>query len=156
MLFKLAQSPLNPQRVYVLAVPRPDNPQAARARPGLYSSVDAGKAWTLAAAASRFPVASIFSIGADAGSVGEVYVLLPPLGSRGVYMSTDAGQHWGALPSLPTTDPSSIRGVRVLADPVHPERLFLWSIASGLFESEDSGTTWMPAPGVTGGIFAFS
>jgi photosystem II stability/assembly factor-like uncharacterized protein len=157
MLFKLAQSPVDPQRVYVLAVPRPDNPGAARASPGLYTSADAGKTWRLAAAASRFPVSSIFTIGAGGDTPGEVYVVLPGLAEHGVYVSTDAGQTWRALPVLPTTDPSGVLGVSVPGgDPSHLERLFLWSIASGLFESNDSGATWMPATGITGGIFAFS
>ncbi len=157
MLFKLAQSPFDPQRVYVLAVLRPDNPQAARASPGLYTSADAGKTWRLAAAASRFPVSSIFTIGAGGGGPGEVYVVLPALADHGVYVSSDAGQTWRALPVLPTTDPSGVLGVPAPGGgPAHQERLFLWSISSGLFESDDGGATWIPASGITGGIFAFS
>jgi photosystem II stability/assembly factor-like uncharacterized protein len=157
MLFKLAQSPIDPERVYVLAVPRPDNPKAARTSPGLYTSADAGKTWRLAAAASRFPVSSIFTIGAGGSAPGEVYIILPALADQGVYVSTDTGQTWRALPKLPTTDPSGVLGVSASSsDPAHQERLFLWSIASGLFESDDSGTTWAAASGITGGIFAFS
>jgi photosystem II stability/assembly factor-like uncharacterized protein len=157
MLFKLAQSPVDPQRVYVLAVPRPDNPRAARASPGLYTSSDAGTTWRLAAAASRFPVSSIFTIGTGAGTPGEVYVVLPALADHGVYVSSDAGQTWRALSVLPTTDPSGVLGVPTPGgNPSHPERLFLWSISSGLFESNDNGATWIPASGITGGIFAFS
>jgi photosystem II stability/assembly factor-like uncharacterized protein len=157
MLFKLAQSPVDPQRVYVLAVPRPDNPRAARASPGLYTSTDTGQTWRLAVAASRFPVSSIFTIGVGGGAPGEVYVILTALADRGVYVSTDAGQTWRALLKLPTTDPSGLLGVRApSSDPAHQERLFLWSIASGLFESDDGGTTWTAASGITGGIFAFS
>jgi hypothetical protein len=157
MLFKLAQSPLDPERVYVLAVPRPDNPGAARARSGLYTSADAGKTWRLAAPASRFAVSTIFTIGAGGGAPGEVYVVLPALADHGVYVSTDAGQTWHALPVLPTTDPSGVLGVPAPgAGPAHQERLFLWSISSGLFESGDNGASWTAASGITGGIFAFS
>jgi photosystem II stability/assembly factor-like uncharacterized protein len=156
MLFKLAQSPLDPQRVYVLAVPRPDNPGAARAIPGLYTSADAGQTWRLAAAASHFPVSSLFTIGAGGGAPGEVYVMLPTLANHGIYVSTDAGQTWRALPALPTTDPSGILGVPAPGGQAHQERLFLWSISSGLFESDDTGATWRVASGISGGIYAFS
>jgi photosystem II stability/assembly factor-like uncharacterized protein len=157
MLYKLAQSPLDPHRVYVLAVPRPDDPRAAQASPGLYTSADAGKTWRLAAAASQFPVSSIFTIGAGGGAPGEVYVVLPTLADHGVYVSTDAGQTWRALPALPSTDPSGVLGVPAPGgDPAHPEQLFLWSISSGLFESNDNGATWTAASGISGGIFAFS
>ncbi len=156
MIFKFAQSPLDPQRVYVLAVLRPDDPQAARAAPGLYTSADAGKTWALAAAASSFPVSSLFSVGAGAGSPGQVFVLIPTLGNRGVYTSSDAGEHWQALPTLPTTDPGGIVGMPLSGNGRQKQHLFLWSVASGLFESDDDGTSWTPASGVSGGIFSLS
>ncbi|MGO8947198.1 MAG: hypothetical protein ACLQUY_05950 [Ktedonobacterales bacterium] len=156
MLFKFAQSPLNPQRVYVLAVPRPDDPEAARAAPGLYTSADAGKTWKLAAAAADFPVSSLFSIGAGASSSGEVFVVIPSLGDRGVYASSDAGEHWQALPTLPTTDPGGILGMPLTSNGRQLQRLFLWSVASGLFESDNDGMSWAPAPDISGGIFSFS
>lgn len=148
MIFKLAQSPVDPQRVYVLGVPRPDNPQAAKAPVGIYTSADAGQTWKLAAAASVFPTSSIFSIGTGSASAGQVYALLPSLGNHGVYMSNDAGKTWNVLPTLPTTAPGGI-----IADPARPGHVFLWSISDGLFESADSGATWTPAPGIQGGVY---
>ncbi|HLJ80035.1 MAG TPA: hypothetical protein VKT52_01035 [Ktedonobacterales bacterium] len=148
MIFKLAQSPVDPQRVYVLAVPRTDNPQAAKAPVGIYTSTDAGQTWKLAAAASVFPSSSIYSIGTGSASAGQVYAILQSLGNHGVYVSNDAGKTWNALPELPTTDPGGI-----IADPAHPGHVFLWSIADGLFESADSGATWTPAPGIQGGVY---
>jgi photosystem II stability/assembly factor-like uncharacterized protein len=156
MLFKFAESPLDFSRVYVLAVPRPDDPEAARATPGLYTSTDAGRTWKLAAAASAFPVPSLFSVGAGASSPGEVFLLVPTLGNHGVYVSQDAGQHWQALPTLPTTDPGGIWAMPPNNRGQQEQRLFLWSAASGLFESNDDGLSWTPASGVSGGIFSFS
>jgi hypothetical protein len=155
MLFKLAESPVDPQRVYVLAVLRPDDPQAARATPGLYTSSDAGRTWALAAAASAFPAGALFTISAGANGPGEVFVLLPSLGNRGVYVSQDMGRHWQPLSNLPTTDPAGIWSMPLTSSGQQVERLFLWSLASGLFESDDGGVSWSPATGVTGGIFSF-
>ncbi len=160
MLFKFAQSPVDPERVYVLAVPRPDNPQAARSAPGLYTSADAGRTWNLAAAASSFPVTSLpvtslFSVGAGAGSPGDVFVVIPSLGNQGVYESSDAGKLWQVLSHLPTSDPGGILGVPAQSGG-GTQRLFLWSTASGLFESDDDGLQWTSAPGISGGVFSFS
>jgi hypothetical protein len=156
MLFKFAESPLDPERVYVLAVPRPDDPQAARAAPGLYTSSDGGRSWSLAVAASAFPVPALFSVGAGADGTSEVFVLIPSLGNHGVYASLDAGRHWQTLPTLPTTDPGGVLGVPVTGNVRQTQRLFLWSAASGLFESDNNGLTWVAAAGVSGGIFSFS
>ncbi|MGH2515101.1 MAG: hypothetical protein ACRDHP_05540 [Ktedonobacterales bacterium] len=148
MLFKLAQSPVDSRRIYVLGVPRPDNPQAARAPTGVYTSTDAGQTWKLAAAASVFPTTSIFSIGTGSANAGQVYAILPSLGNHGVYVSNDAGKTWKALPTLPTTAPGGI-----IADPAHPGHVYMWSISDGLFESADSGATWTPASGTQGGVY---
>lgn len=151
MLFKLAQSPVDAQRVYVLAIPRPDNPKAARAMPGVYTSDDAGRTWALAAALSAFPASGVYSLGTGASGTGEVFVTIPSLGNVGVYASDDAGHHWQSLPPVPTGNPSGILG-----DPAQPQRLYLWSVSDGLFTSSDGGMTWSRAGGVSGGIFSVS
>lgn len=151
MLFKLAQSPVDVQRVYVLAIPRPDNPKAARATPGVYTSDDAGRTWTLAAALSAFPSSGVYSLGTGATGPGEVFVTIPSLGNVGVYASDDTGKHWHALPPVPTGNPSGILG-----NPAQPQRLYLWSVSDGLFTSGDGGMTWSRAGGVSGGIFSVS
>lgn len=151
MLFKLAQSPVDAQRLYVVAIPRPDNPKAARATPGIYTSADAGRTWALAAPLSAFPATGIFSLGTGSSSAGEVFVTIPSLGNVGVYRSDDAGRHWQALPAVPTGNPSGVAG-----DPAHSLRLYLWSLSDGLFVSGDGGASWTPAAGVSGGIFSVS
>jgi hypothetical protein len=151
MLFKLAQSPVDLKRVYVLAIPRPDNPKAARAAPGIYTSANAGQTWKLAAAMTTFPTHNVFSIGVGAAGAGTVFAIIPNLQSRGVYASDDAGTTWHALPPVPTTVVSGLLG-----DRNHPQRVFLWSGSDGLFISDDGGMTWTPANGTHGGIFSVS
>lgn len=149
MLYKLAQSPTNPQRLYVLAIPRPDNPKAAKGTIGIYTSADAGKTWSLAAPATDFPSSNIFSIATGAQGDGQIYAIVPTLGNRGVYVSNDTGHTWHVLATLPTGAPTGLR-----ADPTQPNTLFLWSISDGLFVSTDGGATWNAASGVTGGVYS--
>ena len=82
-------------------------------------------------------------------------MLIPALGNRGVYVSQDAGRHWQALSNVPTTDPGGIWSMPLASAGPQMERLFLWSLATGLFESDDGGVSWSPAAGVSGGIFSF-
>ncbi|MGH2484980.1 MAG: hypothetical protein ACRDHE_03110, partial [Ktedonobacterales bacterium] len=79
MIFKLSQSPLDPKRVYVLAIPRPDNPSAAKASPGVYMSADAGVSWRLATAASTLPTQTIFTIAAGPTSADQVFAIISGL-----------------------------------------------------------------------------
>ncbi|HEV7126359.1 MAG TPA: sialidase family protein [Ktedonobacterales bacterium] len=151
MLFKLAQSPVDPQRVYVLAIPRTDRPQDAKATPGLYTSADAGKTWRLASAESALPTKSIFTIGAGSASAGQVYTLIPALAQNGLYASDDSGAHWHALPPLPDAHPTGVMG-----DPNHAGRILLWSASTGLYSSDDQGHTWHAAAGTQNGIFSVS
>lgn len=143
MIYKLAQSHANPQRVYVLAIPRPDNPAAAKAPPGIYTSADAGQTWTLATAAASLPSPTIYTIGLDTTG-GTLFAVLPALGQQGLYASSDQGAHWHAIPA-PDPQPQGILGVA--------GQLYLWSTADGLFQSGDGGATWHPASGIQGGVF---
>ncbi len=147
MLFKLAQSPVDFKRVYVLAIPRPENPGAAKGKPGIYTSDDAGATWKLATAVASFPSHSVFTIATGAASSGQVFALLT--GDQGLYASEDAGAHWHALPSLPA---GSVAGI--LGDPAHAGRLLLYSLSSGLFQSDDNGHHWSPTQGIVGGVSA--
>jgi hypothetical protein len=151
MLFKLVQSPLDTRRVYVLAVPRPDNPSAARAAPGIYASTDAGQTWRLATPLTAFPTRQVFTIGAGSTSATQLFAIVPGLGVHGLYVSEDAGAHWSALPPLPA---SSLNGVFGAIG--HPHQVLLWSVAAGLFASGDDGQSWHPTAGIQGGIYAVS
>jgi photosystem II stability/assembly factor-like uncharacterized protein len=151
MIFKLAQSLVDPQRVYVLAIPRTGVAQPGDTASGIYTSADAGRTWSLAAPVSAFPAPSVYTIAAGDDGAGQVFALIPSLGAQGLYASADAGKHWHPLPTLPTT---AVAGVRAVDG--HPGRLMLWSASDGLFETEDGGVHWRGVPDVRGGVFALS
>jgi len=149
MIFKFAQSQLDVKRVYVLAVPRPDDPSAAKDTPGIYTSDDAGVTWKLAAKQSSFPTGNVYTIGAGAASATQVFAIITGLGDKGLYVSDDAGAHWRQQPQLPIT---SLKGVQ--GDPLHPRRILLWGFG-GLYMSEDGGASWKPTS-IAGGVFSVS
>jgi photosystem II stability/assembly factor-like uncharacterized protein len=151
MIFKFAQSPVDLQRVYVLAIPRTDRPKDAKTPAGLYASADAGQTWKLAAPVSAFPGGSVYTIGAGSASAGQVYALVPSLGVHGLYTSNDGGAHWQALPALPDSHPTGVTG-----DPQHPGRIIFWSASTGVYTSADDGQTWRTAAGTATGVFALA
>jgi photosystem II stability/assembly factor-like uncharacterized protein len=151
MLFRLAQSPVDLRRIYVLAILRTGRPQDARATTGLYTSADAGQTWHIASPLTALPTHSIFTVGAGSASAGQVYTLVPSLAEHGLYTSDDYGAHWRALPALPDTHPTGVTG-----DPSHPGRILLWSTSAGFFASDDNGQTWKPGAGIQGGIFSIA
>lgn len=148
MLYKLAQSPVNPQRVYMLATKRQVTQKGI---PGLYTSADAGRTWQLAAPLTAFSTQSVYTIGAGSASPDQIYAILPGLAEHGLSVSADAGRTWQSLPAMPTSAPTGVMG-----DPAHAGRLFLWSKANGFFSSADSGQHWSAASGIQGGIFSVS
>lgn len=149
MIFKLAQSPVNPQRIYALAARRTTTtPPAA---PGVYTSADAGQTWRLAASFASFSTVSVYTISAGSKTADSVYAYLPPRASNGLMASSDAGAHWQVQPALPVSD---ITGVA--EDPSHPGHLLVWSPASGLYQSSDHGANWSSVSGVEGGVYALS
>ena len=149
MIFKLSQSPIDPRRVYALAIPRPDNPSAAKAPPGIYVSADAGVTWRLATAASVFPTRTVFTIGAGPTSADQLFAVISGLNERGLYETDDAGLHWRQLPALPA---NSIGGI--LADPGQPHHLVMWSVASGLYVSGDDAQSWRGVGAIQGGVYS--
>ena len=149
MIFKLAQSPIDPKRIYALAALRTSTPPPAQ--PGIYTSADAGLTWRLAASYASLATSSVYTMGAGAGTAGTVYAYLPSLASNGLMMSADAGTRWQAKPALPLGDISG-----VAEDPGHPGRLFVWSPVSGLYQSSNQGATWTAVTSVQGGVYALS
>src|SRR5690242_8027120 len=57
MIFKLAQSPVDPQRMYALASLRTSTPPPST--PGVYTSADAGQTWHLAASFNSLSTQSV-------------------------------------------------------------------------------------------------
>jgi hypothetical protein len=149
MIFKLAQSPVDPRRIYALAGLRTSTPPPAV--PGVYTSADAGLTWKLAASFASLSTVSVYTISAAAASADTVYAFLPPRASSGLMASTDAGIHWQAQPALPISDITGIAG-----DPGRSEHLFVWSPASGLYQSTTHGASWVAVSSVKGGVYALS
>lgn len=149
MIYKLAQSPVEPKRVYALAGYRPEDKAAAKGELGVYLSDDAGQTWKLVTPLTAFPNSALFTIAAGAGSAGEIFGVVPNVGAKGLYRSDDAGAHWQAQPDLPA---ESINGL--VADPARAGRLWVYSVSSGFYSSDDNGVHWKKAPGVRGGVFS--
>lgn len=149
MIFKLAQSPVDPRRVYALAALRTSTPPPAL--PGVYVSEDAGQTWRLAASFASLSTSSIYTMSAGAATANTVYAYLPSRASNGLMVSADAGTHWQARPALPLSDISG-----VAEDPSHPGHLLVWSPVSGLYQSGDHGATWNAVSSIEGGVYAVS
>ncbi len=149
MIFKLAQSPVDPQRIYALASLRTSTPPPAA--PGLYTSVDAGETWRLTASFHSLSTQSVYTMGTGAEASGDVYAFLPAMASHGLVASDDAGVHWVTLPALPIGDITGIAD-----DPAHPDHMFIWSPASGLYESTNAGARWIAISEVQGGVYALA
>jgi photosystem II stability/assembly factor-like uncharacterized protein len=149
MIYKLAQSPVAPKRVYALAGYRPEDKAAAKGDLGIYLSDDAGQTWKLVTPLSAFPNSAVFTIAAGAGSARQLFAVVPNIGAKGLYMSDDAGAHWRQQPDLPT---DSINGL--VADPARAGRLWVYSVSSGLYSTDDDGAHWKAAQGVRGDVFS--
>ncbi len=149
MIFKLAQSPLDPKRIYALATLRSSVPPPAA--PGLYRSADAGQTWQLATPFTSSSTRSVYTIAVGAGTASDVYAFLPALATHGLSASDDAGAHWKAQPPLPTSDVTGVAD-----DPAHPDHLLIWSPASGLYQSTDHGGSWNPVSSVQGGVYGLT
>jgi photosystem II stability/assembly factor-like uncharacterized protein len=149
MPYKLVQSPADPQRIYVPAIPRTISGVPDQGTPGIYMSRDAGQTWSLVTPMTAFPGGTAYSIGPGA-TADELYAIVPTYTDAypyDLYVTHNAGKQWDKLPDLPTGSPTG-----VTADPSHAGRLILWSGADGLFVSDDKGQSWGKTPDVQQGI----
>ena len=121
---------------------------------GVYRSTDAGKTWKHMGLDETGRIARIV---VDPQNAENVFVcalgrLTGPQQERGVFRTTDGGQHWGrVLFADPNTGCSGL-----VMDPHNPHILFagMWQVemhtygefsggpGSGVFASRDGGTTW--------------
>ena len=152
----VAVAPSDPNIVYVASgegIQRPD----LSVGDGIYKSTDAGKTWTHLGLAAGQQMGGLAIDPRDPNRV-FVAVLGHPYGpnpERGVYRSTDGGQHWEKV----LYKDENTGAVQVTIDPVHPQIIYadLWAGRqgpwengawngpnSGLFKSTDGGNSWHP------------
>ncbi|HEY4109465.1 WD40/YVTN/BNR-like repeat-containing protein [Puia sp.] len=150
----VAVAPSDPNIVYVASgegIQRPD----LSVGNGIYKSTDAGKTWTHLGLDAGQQMGGLAIDPHDPNRV-FVAVLGHPYGpnpERGVYRSTDGGQHWEKV----LYKDENTGAVQVTIDPVNPQVVYadLWAGRqgpwengawngpnSGLFKSTDGGTTW--------------
>jgi len=151
MMAALVQSPVEAERVYVLATRRVEDQASARDVPGIYMSDDAGRTWKLITPASAFPSQTIFTLAVGSAAAGPLYALVQVPPDAGIYASDDAGAHWRILPSLPTGT-----AVEVAGSLAHGQRVLLPSLVAGFFVSDDGGVHWAASRGITEGIVSLT
>ena len=143
MEYSLTASPLNPQRLFVLAQP---SAVPTKGIPGVYTSADGGITWKLAIADST--ISSTYPYTATAGNdtPDEVYIYQRELGNLGLKRSLDDGQHFSTTGTLPF---GSIFGI--LALPGEPGHLIVYG-SQGIARTADGGIHWQVVAGITGGV----
>lgn len=128
---------------------------------GIYKSTDAGETWTHMGLPNSERIAQI---GIDPLASDTVYACVPgklwsDSADRGLYKTSDGGQHWNRVLK---GDNLSTGCASISIDPQHPATIFaaLWDFrrtgwtfrsggesptaksGSGLYRSDDGGTTW--------------
>jgi photosystem II stability/assembly factor-like uncharacterized protein len=120
---------------------------AAAASGGVWKSRDAGKTWS--------PVAdflgniAVNALAMDPGNhqvlfagTGEGYFNVDATRGQGIFQTTDGGLHWNQLVSTNTKDFYYVRKIAI--SPSDSARIYA-TTATGLFRSDNSGSTWTRA-----------
>ena len=143
MSYSMVSSPVDPQRIYVLAQP---TDKSSKGTPGLYTSSDQGQTWQLSIAARKLTPSTLFLAQAGNASTNEVYVYINTLGSHGLLVSQDGGKSFQTAGELPFGSLSSL-----LALP-GAKHVLLAGSSDGLARSEDGGQHWTKLQN-TGGFY---
>jgi hypothetical protein len=119
---------------------------------GLFKSVDTGESWSLLDAVSSY-ILSVSAVAVDPLVPSHLYAsgvktlpcnpTCPPIAYMPVALrSLDGGGSWAEMSGLPLGLVSAFA-----ATPSLPARVFAGTSNSGIFESDDAGSTWSPASG---------
>jgi len=152
----LAVAPSNPAILYA-GTGQVDARYDIMAGEGVYRTADGGQTWTQVGLAATRHVGAILI---DPGDPNRVLVaalghVFGPNTERGVYLTTDGGQHWEH--TLVVDDATG--AVDLAADPAHPAVVYaaLWQMrmhpwldyfrpqagpGSGIYKSDDGGAHW--------------
>lgn len=136
----LAASSLNQRRLYVMTFPAIVTP--LKGALGLYTSADQGRTWKLAITSAQLGNDN-FILQPGNQSPDQVYVYVNVLGSKGLKVSEDAGQHFTTLGTLPF---GGIQGL--LALPGAPGTLLAYG-GEGAARSTDGGVHWNVISGIS-------
>ena len=112
----LAIAPSDPQTVYVVGS-------------SMLRSSDGGTTWTEMA-----PVTQAASVSVDPADADTILVG----GMEGVFRSTDRGASWAQVETVPGYDVV----VTLQRNPAAPKTVWAGTYSSGLFRSDDGGSTW--------------
>ena len=104
---------------------------------GVLKSTDAGSTWTLLTSgltAGGCCLGGVLAV--DPIRAGRLYYSL----EGRAYVSKDSGATWSSIPI-----PDNLRNPRVVADPVIPDAVYLYSY-EGLYRSTNAGVSWQRLP----------
>ncbi|QBD83306.1 hypothetical protein EPA93_48040 [Ktedonosporobacter rubrisoli] len=138
MTYSLTSSPLDHQRLYVLAE---QVTSTLKSTPGLYSSSDQGRSWKMLYPSSAS--GNMFMVAAGNDNPNEVYIYLDDLGALGLKVSKDGGHHFTSTGKLPFSS-----FTQLLAIPGAPGHL--------LVASSGGGAHWQVNKEITGGILSLT
>ena len=147
MNLSLNVSPFNPQRMYLLTQPSvTGHPSGVL---GLYTSADQGRTWQLVNKTANFTAAldGIPFTAAGNDDLNEVYIYVRTLGTNGLKVSHDNGQHFTNTGTLPFGNITNM-----LAIPGAPGQLLIYG-SDGMARSTDSGKHWQVLQAITSSIF---
>ncbi|HLX58487.1 MAG TPA: sialidase family protein, partial [Ktedonobacteraceae bacterium] len=143
MTYSLIISPLNSQRMYVLAQPSIEQHTGI---PGLYTSADQGKTWKLSVTAASLTAIYPYTAAPGNDTPDEVYIYLSDRGALGLLRSLDDGVHFSSTGTLPF---DLIFGI--LALPNMPGHLLVYG-SDGMASSTDGGIHWQVISSISGGV----
>lgn len=152
----LAVAARDPQVIYV-GTGQPEPRYDIAAGDGVYRSGDGGKTWTHVGLEATKHIGAILVDAQDANTllVGAMGHLFGPNAERGVFRSTDGGQHWSQ--TLKIDDNTGV--VDLAVDPAQPKRVYAaaWQWrnypwlsyftpiegpGSAVYVSDDAGLSW--------------
>lgn len=150
MTYWLSYNQVDPQRLYVLTFVQ--NAGLSQSSPlGLYTSGDGGATWKLSVTDASITSNTIVFAEAGNDNPSEVYIYLSELGTRGLRVSMDNGQHFvQAGNALPFGDLKDL-----LVVPGEPGHLVAYG-PNGIANTTDGGKHWQMVKAVQDNIFSMT